>query len=113
MLQSDKRGDIMYRMISTAIVLLLLFSPVAAQETKTLKKGYLIAVNETSFDKCMSMIVNEDNRAFAQMISSGLCAVTKNGVQVYLEDVHMFSGVSEIRVKGSTATFWVNTEALH
>lgn len=77
-----------------------------------LKKGYVIAVSKNLFDKATKMIYRKDYEAFQKMAATGLVGITKEGAEVYIENVHPFGGTAEVRLKGETEILWTNFEAV-
>lgn len=79
-------------------------------ELTTLKTGYPLAATKELFDKAVDIIIAKDSAALMKLISSGLVRFTEEGEEVYYEGSNW--GVSKVRPKGSTVSYYTNIEAV-
>lgn len=77
--------------VCTLIVLLLPCS-LFAQGMKRLKSGYLIAVSEEAFDRCLSMVMNHDDAALGKMVSLDCVHQLKQEWEFILKILICFQG---------------------
>ena len=79
----------------------------------TLKQGYPVAASEQIFHEASNILISKDEDAFTRLVSAGVVALTNGGEQAYIVNVHIFSGLAEIRLKGDPDILWTNIEALN
>ena len=104
----------MRRTLALLIVVVAMFSVAVAygQTTYVTKSGYLAAITEDALDKAIEYIVQKDNAALQQLMSTGMVFQLKAGIPVHVVDTKMFSGKVKIRPRGSTAEVWTLIEAI-
>jgi hypothetical protein len=79
----------------------------------TLKKDYLIATSKELQDQALQLLISKDEEALDKLILAGGVDFTKGGEQVYVVNIHPFSGLAEVRLRGETDTLWTAEEALN
>jgi hypothetical protein len=95
-----------------ALLLIVSANAFAANERRIASGSWMGCVSKEAYEKLVHFAVQKDEEAFARMILGGQCIPLKSGATVYLEDVSLFSGVTGIRLKGSTQTLWTAIEAV-
>jgi hypothetical protein len=90
---------------------LAIFLTQPAAQAGTTVSGYLAATSKELLNEAISYAVSDDKAALAQLMATGKVISLKGGLEVELVDTHLFSGVSEIRVRGSRLILWVPSEA--
>lgn len=80
------------------------------QNLYTTKPGYFAAIDEESYDKMMSFIVDKDMKALNILIDKGKIFELKEGLKVYL--VKTSWGMAIIRPKGYDIKLWTVSEAI-
>lgn len=92
--------------------LILFTSSFTVQQEYVIKKGYTVAFSKSSYDKMMDAVANEDNQYFQTLIKNKKIMTLPNDVPVYLVENHVFSGYSEVRLKGKDVNLWTVNDAL-
>lgn len=81
-----------------------------------LKGGYPFGATKELHEKLCNIIIAKDEDALIQLISTGLVGVTKEGDEAYYEGQEgegwLPSGIVKVRFKGTTATYYTNSEAV-
>jgi hypothetical protein len=109
------------------IFCLSLFSPTSSSayaesrwseigELVKLKGGYPFAATKELFNKAVDIIIAKDEEALKRLLMTGLVGVTEEGDEAYYEGMEgggwLPSGIVKIRFKGSTQTYYTNSEAV-
>ncbi len=81
-----------------------------SQNLYSTKPGYFAAIDEESYDKMMSFIVDKDMKALNVLIDNGKIFELKEGLKVYL--VKTSWGMVIIRPKGYDMRLWTVSEAI-
>lgn len=109
-----ERFQITLAMLFTVLLSLSLMSHSISendyQNLYTTKPGYFAAIDEESYDKMMSFIVDKDMKALNVLIDKGKIFELKEGLKVYL--VKTSWGMAIIRPKGYDMRLWTVSEAI-
>lgn len=98
------------------IFLFLLVSSIMFASTLRITKndGYVFAKTKKQIEKVISLSNSKDYEALEEYVNNlelkGEGGILKGGLQVYIESSSW--GLVEIRVKGTTETWWTIMEAL-
>lgn len=88
---------------------------VAGERTIT-SSNYFGCQDRGTHRRLVGFAVDRDNDAFAKglmaEVLAGQCYLFTAGETVYLEDTAMFSGVVQLRPRGSTRSYWTAIEAI-
>ena len=110
----------MIRIIALSFVLLIsvihfVFASdvVFSNKWTKLKGGYLIAVSKDAYQKANDLLVSKDQEAVKKMIFVGLVRETIEATEVFVENVHIFEDLLEVRLKGSVNIYWVSEAAAY
>ena len=76
------------------------------------KSDYPMALSKSLLEKACRFLADNDPKAFFSLAKTGVIGLTKKGVRVYLEKVHLWDGFIEIRPVGETVVFWTLREAI-
>ncbi|MFC1699917.1 hypothetical protein ACFL1I_08215 [Candidatus Omnitrophota bacterium] len=77
-----------------------------------LKGDYMMAVSRKAYEQANSYIFAGDTQAWLRMQEAELVGMSKEGLEVYVVNLHPFGGNAEVRPRGTTHVFWVNKEAI-
>jgi hypothetical protein len=124
----DKKSSSKSLLIFAAIFALILWVAFGSSKTPTattpsavdllgkwvqLKEGYVMAPSKELFDKADNIVRSKDEQATTILLLSGQLKFTSTvKEEVYVENIHSWSGYAEVRLKGSTTTWWTNAEAV-
>lgn len=111
-------SEIIKRHPTKFIILLVLFWMMSSlsnkfeyQQIYTIKQGYFAAINEESYEKMMSFIVEKDMDALEGLIKKGVIIELRKGLEVYL--IKSSWGKVIIRPKGHDLKLWTVREAIN
>jgi hypothetical protein len=79
---------------------------------RTLKAKSLVAISKEAMKQAVRDLVEKDEAAFGELMADGKITETDKPLTVFLVDVDIFDGLDGIRLKGSNAELWVESEAL-
>lgn len=73
--------------------------------------GYIACITKAYKEKSTIYMVDKDFGAVESLIKDRLCVILKGGIPAYREDF-TWTGLVEIRPKGTRDTLWTNVEAI-
>jgi len=73
---------------------------------------HLAATTPEWLSRGLSLIDQQDWEALAKLSLAGHVFILKEGIEVELVDVKMFSGTVKIRIRGETEEYWTVSEAV-
>jgi hypothetical protein len=79
----------------------------------TVNEGYFACLLETDYDTILTFSANKDKRGIKSMLKSGVCIITKGGLNYSIIDSGIFT--YKIRIYTNTGEyldFWVPFEAI-
>ncbi len=78
----------------------------------TTRSGYFATYTRGDLERLIKLVVQGDRAAIDEFIDSGRAFILEGGLDVYLEEAKIFSGIVEIRLAGNSATVWTVIEAI-
>lgn len=78
-----------------------------------LKGGYFMATTKDVFERAGNLIDSGDMEAFNKMVMSGDVRKTVEGVEAFVENIHFWSDLAEVRLRGDTKIYWISELMLH
>ena len=103
----------MKRGVLLVLVIALVWGIALAQTLYLTKENYPASASRTYLDKFVEYSVAKDYAATQKLLDSGLVILLKPGIEVYLVETKLWSGVVKIRPKGYTQEFWTLSEAIY
>jgi hypothetical protein len=100
------------KFLSVALMLMALLPNVTVAQSdlwRTMKKGALMASDETTLKMAIGMWVRSDFEAMGELHALGRLDITNGKEKVDIVKVHMFGGKTEVRKKGSSKIWWITT----
>ena len=82
------------------------------QQEYVIKKGFTVAFSKEGYDKMMDAVANKDNAYFQKLKENQVILTLPNDVPVYMIERHVFSGYSEVRLKGKDVKLWTVNDSL-
>jgi hypothetical protein len=101
----------MLKSLLTTIAALTLAGSAFAGE-RTLKAKSLVAISKEAMNQAVRDLVEKDEAAFGELMADGKITETDKPLTVFLVEVDLLDGLDGIRLKGSNAELWVESEAL-
>ncbi len=106
----------MKRITLISLLLISVYIPAYAQGMHIVGDGYFGCISKDYFNGLVSYVVDKDMEAFKTGLAAGIltkqCVLFKSGETVFIIDTSIFSGLVQIRRKGTITEYWTNMEAV-
>jgi len=97
----------MKKLLTYGLAALLITATVLAQSVHKIKDDVLGADSKQDFSEMIRMLKDNDKDGLKEMVRQGKLIWLDYGQEVSLESIDVSGGAKEVRIKGTTTTWWI------